>query len=316
MADTIATALERMGLLWRESVDLKELCSWHIGGPADYLVEPATEEQLRRLWLLAREREIPIVVLGRGSNMLFDDAGFRGLVVRLGRRFGSYRFEGEYLEAQAGAWVPWLARSSAVQGLSGLEHVVGIPGTLGGLVYMNGGSMRKSLGDSVVQVRALTASGDFRDFDASQCGFDYRRSAFQDNGALILGARLKLTASESKAVRREMLAIMAQRREKFPLAWPSCGSVFRNDPELYAAYGPPGKIIDQGGYKGLRVGGAQVSHRHGNFIVNLGGATSADVFVLVRELRQRVQDLTGFTLGCEVRYLSPQGDLGPLDRFL
>ncbi len=316
MAETIAAALDRMGLFWRASVNLKELCSWRIGGPADYLVEPEKEEQVRELFILARERELPLLVLGQGSNLLFDDLGFRGIVMRFGRRFGGYRFDGDCLEAQAGAWVPFLARNSAARGLSGLEHLVGIPGSLGGLVYMNGGSMRKAIGDSILQVRGLNSSGEIQDFQVSQCGFSYRYSVFQENGALILRAKLKLIPSDSGRVRREMLSIMAERRGKFPLKQPSCGSVFSNDPELYAAYGPPGKIIDQGGYKGLRIGDAQVSTRHGNFIVNLGNATSEDVINLVREVRRRIQNLTGFTLSCEVRYVSPHGEIAPLDRFL
>lgn len=316
MTAEIDERLNASGLIWSAGAPLKRLCHWRIGGPADYLVEPRGAEETARALEIAADADRPCLVIGHGSNMLFDDMGYRGVVVKIGGRFGKFGFDGTSVRAQAGVWTPELARVCAGRGLGGLEHAVGIPGNLGGLIFMNGGSMRRGVGERVEYVDILDERGRTRRLSAEECCFSYRHSVFQHKNWVILGARLRLDQSDAETVRRGMLAVLAERRGKFPLDFPNCGSVFSNDDALYRQYGPPGMVIDRLGLKGTRVGDAEVSRRHANFIINRGNARSADVFELVRRIRARVLEKTGFTLKCEVRYASPEGRCDRLDAFL
>ncbi len=308
--------LDGAGLVWSTGAMLKRFCHWRIGGPADWLVEPRDTAETARALEIASEAGLPALVIGHGSNMLFDDRGYRGVVVKIGGRFANVGIDGAALYAQAGVWTPSLARACAARGLSGLEHAVGIPGNLGGLIFMNGGSMRRNVSDCVDYVDVLDESGRTRRLAAGECDFSYRHSIFQHKSWIVLGARLRLAQSDPETVRREMLGVLAERRRKFPLELPNCGSVFSNDEELYKRYGPPGMVLDRLGLKGTRVGGAEVSVRHANFIVNLGNARSGDIFELVGRLRAHVFAKTGFALKCEVRYASPDGPCDRLDAFL
>lgn len=308
--------LDSSGFLWQRDVPLKKLCHWEIGGPVDYFVEPKNDDEVMLVRKIAFEYGVPFLVIGHGSNMLFDDAGYRGIVVKLGSKFAKVSINGNHVRAEAGIWMPLLAKRCAARGLAGLEHTVGIPGNFGGLVFMNGGSLRKNIGDVITNVKILNEDGKITIAPSSECEFSYRHSIFQHTNDIILGAELLLPESNAGEVRRTMLAVMKERRGKFPLNLPNCGSVFSNDTDLYAAYGPPGMVIDRAGLKGLRVGDAEVSRVHANFIVNLGNATSADVFELVKLVREKIFDITGFTLRCEVRYASPDGKCDSLEKFL
>lgn len=294
---------------------LENHCTWRIGGPADALVEPSSPQEVMNLLAFAREEAVPLLVIGRGSNLLFSDGGFRGVVMKLGRRFSALSVEGAGVVAQSGIWVPRLARAVAGAGLSGFEHAAGIPGSLGGLVVMNGGSLRRSVGENIRYVDALSPAGEFRRFARSECGFSYRRSVFQDGrdraGWIILGAALDFEPSGRKAVRREHLKVLKERRAKFPLDLPNCGSVFTNDPGVYELAGPPGKIVEEAGMKGTVVGRAMVSPLHANFIVNLGGASASDVLGLISLIRRRVFDRLGVWLESEVRYAGENGTVVP-----
>ncbi len=296
---------------------LKEHCSWEIGGPADIFVQPSEDAQVLRLLRFVREEGLPLVVIGRGTNLLFADEGFRGVVMKFGRRFSDFSVDGASIRARGGLWVPRLVKNLVEAGLSGLEHAAGIPGSFGGLVTMNGGSLRHGVGERVVEVRAVSFAGETRAFSREECGFSYRNSFFQrasdspESRWIVLEARLELVPAERNDIRREVLGILEERRGKFPLDKPNCGSVFTNDPSVYELAGPPGKIVEAAGLKGLRVGGAEVSHRHANFIVNLGGATASDVLSLIAEIRRRVHDRIGVWLECEVRYVGADGTLVP-----
>lgn len=285
--------------------------SWQIGGPADLLVEPATAEQAVTIVKFVRQHKIPLVVIGQGTNLLFDDAGVRGLVVKIGEQMSTIRISGQRIVAGGGAWVPQLARLSMRAGLTGLEHTIGIPGTVGGLVMMNGGSQRKGIGENVVQVTIVDATGEVRQLSRSDCEFSYRHSALQGSGCVVVAAELECPQGEPQDVRREMVSDLRTRRQKFPRKQPNCGSVFLSSAEMHASVGPPGKIIEDAGLKGFRLGQAEVSHQHANFIVNLGGATSADVLALIRHIRQTIRQRIGFELNCEVRYVDPSGELQP-----
>ena len=316
MTSDISAALNESHLLWSAAAPLKDYCHWRIGGPADYLVEPRSAVETALARRVALDAGLPYLVIGHGSNMLFDDAGYRGMIIRLGGKFASARFEDNRVYADAGTWTPALARACAGRGLSGLEHAVGIPGNFGGLVFMNGGSMRQNIGDVAKYVDFLDENNEPRRLSAEKCEFTYRHSIFQHKDWIVTGAELELELTDAESVRRAMLGVMQERRGKFPLELPNCGSVFSNDEALYAKFGPPGMVIDKAGLKGTRFGGVKVSERHANFIVNTGGATSADVFELIRIVRREILDRTGFVLKCEVRYASPNGRCERLDLFL
>lgn len=285
--------------------------SWKIGGPADLLIEPNNQQQVATVVRYAREQEIPLVVIGQGTNLLFDDAGMRGIVLKIGAQMDRINIDGQRIVAEGGAWVPQLARLSMRAGLTGLEHCIGIPGTVGGLVIMNGGSQRKGIGENIKQVWVVTATGAQQVLSQAECDFSYRHSALQGTGSVVVKAELECPSGNVGEIRREMVCDLRNRRQKFPRKQPNCGSVFLSTAEMHASVGPPGKIIEDAGLKGTRIGQAEISRQHANFIVNLGGASSADVLALIKHVRQRIRQTIGFELDCEVRYVSPEGLVFP-----
>ncbi|MDT8441585.1 MAG: UDP-N-acetylmuramate dehydrogenase [Desulfuromonadales bacterium] len=302
--------------VWCCAAPLAAQSSWRIGGPAALLIEPESIVQVGRVLAFAAAHRLPLVTIGQGSNLLFDDAGFDGIVLKVGARLGRVDIAGRRIRAEGGAWVPGLACRAMRAGLSGLEHIVGIPGSLGGLVLMNGGSQRRGIGDNIEQVRVVDRDGTLRELSRAECGFGYRRSALQGRGAVVVGVDLYAEPGERRQIRRAMLADLRERRGKFPRKEPNCGSVFLSTTAMHATVGPPGKIIEQAGLKGLRIGDAEVSRLHANFIVNRGRARSAEVLALIGQIRQTVYRQIGFDLRCEVRYVTPAGEVVPADRDL
>lgn len=291
---------------------LSTICRWRIGGPADAIVTPRSARSLAGTIAFLKARGVRYVIVGDGSNILFDDAGFRGAVIRIGRAFGGFEDRGGgHIRAGAGLWVPTFARRVIGLGLAGAVHTIGIPGTLGGLVVMNGGSQRKGIGSHVEAVEVLAADGAIARIEGAALGFAYRCSALQDNGATVLSIDFRFEPGDAGALRREAISILAARRAKFPKVRANCGSVFVSDPALYASIGPPGMAIERVGLMGRSCGDAQISPDHANFIVNNGRARSADVLTLIAEARQRVEAATGVAMEAEVRHLDPYGRLRP-----
>ncbi len=295
--------------LWNEP--LARHCTWRIGGPADLLVAPQTVAQIQRVVRFTHQEGLPLVVIGQGSNLLFADAGVRGVVLKLGSNFAALKLENTRLSAEAGVWVPQLARVAARAGLSGLEHTIGIPGTVGGLVLMNGGSQRQAIGTCVRRVEVLERDGRLASLAPEECHFSYRYSALQARGAIVLGIELECQPGERRQIFATMLQDLRERRRKFPRKEPNCGSVFLSTSEMHASVGPPGKIIEEADFKGTRIGGAEVSLRHANFIVNRGGASAADVLALIARIREVVFARIGFEMLCEVRYVDADGSVAP-----
>lgn len=293
-------------------VPLASLGRWRIGGPADVVATPPDVASLRAVLAVIAQTDVPHVIVGDGSNLLYDDAGFRGVVVRIGRAFGSFAIDqDDVVEAGAGLWVPCFVRQVIDAGMTGATHAIGIPGTLGGLITMNGGSQRRGIGENVVSVDAVERDGTLVRIDHAELGYGYRRSALQTRGAIVVSARFRFAPGDRHALRREAIAILAARRAKFPRVRANCGSVFVSDPALYSLIGPPGMAIERAGLKGAAVGGAQLSPDHANFIVNNGGARSRDVLELIAIARARVHDLTGIAMDAEVRHLAPNGAMRP-----
>ena len=295
----------------RFDVSLADYTSWRIGGCADVLIEPSGAEGLTKILGHIHQNRIPCIVIGDGSNILFSDEGFHGVVIRIGRAISNVTIADDRIYAQAGVAMPRLARIAGAAGLSGIEHTSGIPGTLGGLIAMNGGSLRKNIGEAVEAVCCLDESGKTLELGRADCEFSYRRSIFLTKPWIVTDVVLQLQQGERNTICGRMLEILRERRHKYPRRLPNCGSVFKSDTELHEKCGPPGWIIEQLGLKGSSVGDAQVSTQHANFIINTGNATAADVLELIRTIRNKVHEKKNIWLECEVRYISSNGDIAP-----
>jgi UDP-N-acetylmuramate dehydrogenase len=290
--------------------NLAEFSRWKIGGTADAVIAPHSAEAIAQLMTFVSRERIPYVVIGSSSNLLFADEGVRALVILLGNQISEIKISGNRVSAQCGLWVPRFSRSIAQAGLAGAEHMIGIPGTLGGLICMNGGSQRKGVGDFLVSARSVSPEGELVQFKKAQCDFAYRESVFQRNHHIIVDAEFEYPLADNQQdVRRNMLSILRDRRLKFPKKLPNCGSVFVSDPAMYTDYGPPGAVIERCGLKGLTRNKAQISPMHANFIVNNGGASANDVLYLIHVIREMVQKETGYLMPAEARYVSPSGEI-------
>lgn len=309
MQRAFAAALPATSLAF--DVPLASLGRWRIGGPADVVVTPASVDELRVTLRLIADHALPHVIVGHGTNLLYDDAGFRGVAVRIGRAFEQFAIEDGEVVAGAGLWVPTFVHRVIAAGMAGATHAIGIPGTLGGLVTMNGGSQRRGIGENVVSVEAVDAQGEVRHLDHAELGYAYRTSALQHSGLIVTSARFRFPAGDTHALRREAIGILRSRRAKFPRVRANCGSVFVSDPALYDLIGPPGAAIERVGLRGTAIGDAQLSPDHANFIVNNGNASARDVLALIALARARVHALSGIAMNAEVRHLAPDGTFRP-----
>lgn len=274
------------------------------------IIRPCTMDQLQRALELIGDA--PYVVLGSGSNVLVDSAGIRCPVLILDGEFHRIRSTGEGLVVGGAAWVPGVALAAANAGFAGIEHIVGIPGTFGGLVRMNGGSMRRAIGEAVDSVVLLTRDG-LVHMDATALDFGYRYSAIQEGNDIVCEVRLRFDTRDGRGdIRRRMRGILRQRRHKFPRKVPSCGSVFMADAAVFDTLGPPGKIIERLGLKGAHYGGALISPLHANFFVNAGGCTSEQMLATIWAVREHVAEKTGHSMRSEALYLDSNGRIVPV----
>ncbi len=280
-------------MLLRENAPLREYCSMRVGGPARLAAFPETAEELAALLRAGGRR----VVLGGGSNVLFPDEGYDGTVIFTTRLCG-LTADGCMLSAQAGVPLSAAARRALECGLGGLAFAYGIPGTVGGGVYMNAGAYGGQIADCLVRATLLDAAGEPRVVPASELALGYRSSALMDGDWTLLSADFALVPAPPEEIRAEMERNMQARREKQPLEYPSCGSTFKRPSGQYA-----GALIERCGLKGCTVGGAQVSEKHAGFVVNRGDATSADVRALIAHIQRVVAEKTGVLLECEVRII-------------
>jgi UDP-N-acetylmuramate dehydrogenase len=292
-----------------ENEPMNKHTSFKVGGPARYFVKAESLDDLKKALDLALEKGIPFFILGNGTNLLVSDKGFDGVIITLAGDFSSIEVLGNGA-FKVGAAIPLgrFARSVLKQGFAGIHKLAGIPGTLGGAIYMNAGAYGQEIGTSCTQVTVLDSDGNIREFAASECGFGYRQSIFQKNNAIILSATFLLPTAASLGkttadLEAELAECMAKRKASQPLNMPNAGSTFKRL-SAGAADTPaqiaPGYYIEQAGLKGYRIGGAEVSTVHANFIVNAGGATASDIKQLSEFVQQKVTEKFGIKLHREI----------------
>lgn len=285
-----------------ESVKKDEPMSDHttfkIGGAADYMVMPKNTDEIIKTIEICKKENIPYTVLGNGSNVLVSDRGIEGVVIKTAENMTEIRVTDCEIYAEAGAMLSAVSRAAQHAGLAGLEFAAGIPGTLGGAVVMNAGAYGGEMKDVITEVGYMDNLGNICKADCGQCGFGYRKSIFSDGEKIVLWCRMRLKEGKKGEIAECMAELNKRRRDKQPLNMPSAGSTFKR-PEGYFA----GKLIEDCGLKGLRVGGAEVSEKHSGFVVNAQSATAEDVKKLIAEVQKRVYERFGVMLEPEVKML-------------
>jgi UDP-N-acetylmuramate dehydrogenase len=280
---------------------LSDVTSFRIGGPALAVAVPKTEAALLRLLSALADAGIPRAIIGNGSNLLASDEGYCGVVIRTVALRG-IEYEAGALTALCGEPLSCIVRMANAAGIGGLSALVGIPATLGGAICMNAGAYGECIGECVRWVRAVPADGgEPLVLSRDECLFSYRKSLFSGRGLVILSASLAGIFAERELLEGRSAEVLDARRRSQPLGYPSAGSVFRRPPGEYA-----GRLIEAAGLKGMRIGNAQVSPKHAGFIVNLGGATAADVKSLVEHVRATVKARFGVSLVREIEYLGEE----------
>ena len=275
--------------------------SFHIGGPAELMAQPQSEAELQSLLLKAAEAAVPVTLVGNGSNLLVRDKGIRGLVIKLGSMLRDIKVSGNVLTFGSGVSLAQASKKAADLGLSGMEFAVGIPGSIGGAVYMNAGAYDGEMSKVVKSVRVMDAAGEVSELSAGELDFGYRHSALQGSGKIVTSVTVELSAGDKQAIAEKMADFSNRRITKQPLELPSAGSMFKRPPGYFA-----GTLIDQTGLKGYTVGGAQVSTKHAGFVVNIGGATAADVLQLISDVQAKVFAAHGVHLEPEVLVLGEE----------
>lgn len=282
-----------------KDADMREYTSFRAGGTADLLIIPCCEEELQTVLQKVGESGLPLLVMGKGTNLLVRDGGYRGVIVRLEDAFSSIRVEGTELIAGAGASLAAVAKAALAHELTGVEFASGIPGSLGGGVFMNAGAYDGELKDIVDQVRVLSMDGKHaRTVGNEEMMYGYRHSSLMTTNEIVLEASLRLNKGNKDEIAAKMKDYNDRRNMKQPMELPSAGSFFKRPHGFYA-----GKLIQDAGLKGVTIGGAQVSAKHSGFIVNVGQATASDIIALMKVVQASVLDQFGVIIEPEVRII-------------
>ena len=294
----------------RRDVPLPTLCSFRTGGTADFVAEPLGPDAVKNVLAVCAETGTPYLILGNGSNVLFSDLGYDGVIIRTSR-LKKITVGGDTVRAGAGALLSAISSRALSGSLTGFEFAEGIPGTLGGGIFMNAGAYGGELENVLACVTVLDSETlEIKVLDAGECGFGYRASRFQSGGEIVLSADIVLKKGDADAIKNEIGRLRNLRREKQPLRYPSAGSAFKRPAGDFAA-----RLIDSCGLKGFSRGGAAVSEKHAGFVINRGGATTADVVGVMDAVRKTVFEKTGVLLEPEIRYV-PRGGEDIPDIFL
>lgn len=287
-----------MGAEYSLNEPLAQYTTMRIGGKCDILVIPKEEKQISELIKLCRSEEIPYFVLGRGSNVLVQDSGYRGCIIYIGKYKARIEIDGEYITATAGAGLGTICKCAMESALTGMEFAYGIPGAIGGALYMNAGAYGGEMKNIVVSCRYIDENGDICEMKAEDMQLSYRHSCFSGRKCVITSVTLKLKQGEKTEIKAFMDELMDRRREKQPLEYPSCGSTFKRPEGYFAA-----ALIEECGLKGYSVGGAQVSEKHSGFVINRNNASYEDVMALVAHIKKTVREQKGVELECEMLIL-------------
>lgn len=287
-----------------ENEPLSKHCTWRIGGPADILVYPKTIQELQYIISFSHENQIDLHFLGKGSNLLISDLGLRGVTVKLSKYFDRYQVEGNTVKVDAGYSLIKLATLISKEGLSGLEFSGGIPGSIGGAIRMNAGAHGSDMSKIVTSVRAMTETGKIIELSNEELQFSYRHSLLNEKPWIVLDATLQLAQGDRILISSKMKELKEHRLQTQPLKMRCCGSVFKNPLPEYA-----GHLIEQCGLKGKKIGDAQISPMHANFIVNLGNATAKDVLSLIHFAQNAVEKEFNISLTPEVKFVGMEMEL-------
>lgn len=269
--------------------------SFCIGGPAEIFVEAQNVAQLRELVKYTGAKGLPLLVIGKGTNLLVKDKGIQGIILKLDGDFNKIEFADEEIIAGAAVDLPVVASKSFARGLSGLEFAVGIPGSVGGAVISNAGAYDESIGGIIEKISIMDFNGKTHTLNKDKLKFEYRNSCLPVEG-IILEARLKLQPGDKNDIIKKVQLCIEKRKKTQGINFPNAGCIFKNPPS-----GNAGKLIEETGLKGFQLGGAQVSVKHANYIVNLGGATAEDVLNLIEEIRTKIKDKFGTSLELEIK---------------
>lgn len=278
--------------------DMKKHTSFQTGGNADLLIEPGDIAELQILIQYLARENIPYLIIGQGSNTVVSDRGIREVVIKIGRNLSNCTVEKEIVTAEAGALLADVALDAQENSLSGMEFACGIPGTIGGAVFMNAGAFGGEIKDILEEILVLTQDGEFLIRKTEELELGYRTSIMQKNGDLILKAKLHLEKGNQEEIKNMMDDLNSRREQNQPLEYPSAGSVFKRPAGYFT-----GKLIQDAGLKGFQIGGAQVSLKHAGFIINAGNATTTDIINLIQHIQRKVKSQFGVELETEVRFI-------------
>ena len=296
MKNRFETILGQDRILMEEP--MKKHTTFRLGGPADFFLCPSDVNQIPEIIHICRKEGIPWFVLGNGSNLLVSDQGYRGVVIQIYKNMNQITVEGTRIYAQAGALLSAVSKKAMEAGLTGMEFASGIPGTLGGAAVMNAGAYGGEMKDILVSVTVLTDEGEQKVLKAEELNLGYRTSIIKERGYIVLDGVLQLQAGNRDAIKTRMEELKVQRVTKQPLEYPSAGSTFKR-PEGYFA----GKLIEDAGLRGYRVGGAQVSEKHCGFVINTGDAATSDVVQLIHNVQNIIWNKFKVKLEPEVKFL-------------
>jgi len=284
--------------MFRKNESMSLHTTFRVGGPADLFAEPESMESFVELVRTCLAEHTPYSVIGNGSNLLVGDRGYRGMIIALGKGLSKSKVTGNVMEAQAGTLLSAAANTAAKNSLRGMEFASGIPGSLGGAIVMNAGAYGSEMKDVLSEIRILEADGSLSVVTPEELELDYRSSNIPALNRTVLSAKLVLQDGDEEEILSEMKELNTRRKEKQPLEYPSAGSTFKRPAGFFA-----GKLIQDAGLSGLRIGGAKVSEKHCGFIINAGNATAADIRDLIWEVQKRVKDNSGVELETEVRMI-------------
>ena len=271
--------------------------SFKVGGNADYFVKVETVEELKNLLKYVKDNNVPLTILGNGTNVLVKDGGIRGIVcnIELSNYSIDRKEDGVYITVESGVALPRLANIALNESLTGLEYLSGIPGTVGGAVYMNAGAFGNEMKDVVVSSKYMDRSGNIYEIGLEDHKFEYRKSVFSGTDNIILETTIKLQPGNQDDIKLKMKENLDKRVEKQPLEYPSAGSTFKRKENIIVS-----KVIDECGLKGFRVGGAAISTKHAGFIINVGGATASDILAVVEHTKEVVKEKCDIDIDLEM----------------